>query len=271
HNSVAAQGRGGGGGNPVPASILALRPLPNPAPPIADEERRARIAKAQRLMTEQGIGAIVLEGGTSMSYFVNVRWGLSERQFLLVIPAKGDVAYVAPGFEENRAREVIKFSNDVRVWQEDEDPLALVGGILKDRGVSTAQIGVEERVRFFIADGLAKASPASKIVLATPVTAAYRAMGANGAIAVSFGQYSAFPHGSIEPQRLKSGDVVQIDDGVSWNGYQSDITRTTVFGKASPRQIEVWNLEKKAQAAAFAAAQVGATCASVDAAARKVI
>jgi Xaa-Pro dipeptidase len=315
-----AQGRGGSGGagNPVPASITALKPLPNPAPPIADDERRARIAKAQRLMIEQGIGAIVLEGGTSMSYFVNVRWGLSERPFLLVIPAKGDVAYVSPAFEEQRAREVIKFSNDVRVWQEDDDPLALVGGILKDRGVSTAKIGVEERVRFFVANGLAKAAPASQIVLATPVTAgcrmikspaeianmqyamditlaafkaglstlregmtqgelggnitaAYRQMGAGGAIAVSFGEYTAFPHGSIEPQRLKEGDVVQIDDGVSWNGYQSDITRTTVFGKPMARQTEVWNLEKKAQAAAFAAAQVGATCESVDAAARKVI
>jgi len=314
---VSAQGRGGGGG-PVPASIQALKPLPNPPAPITDDERRARIAKAQRLMTEQGIGAIVLEGGASMSYFVNVRWGLSERPFLLVIPAKGEVAYISPAFEEQRAREVIRFSKDVRVWQEDEDALALVAGVLKDRGVSTSKIGVEERVRFFVADALAKASPAATVVLATPVTAgcrmiksaaeianmqyamditlaafkaglatlhegmtqqelggnitaAYRQMGAGGAIAVSFGEYTAFPHGSIEPQRLKDGDVVQIDDGVSWNGYQSDITRTTVFGKPTARQIEVWNLEKKAQAAAFAAAQVGATCESVDAAARKVI
>ena len=314
---AATQGRGPTG-NDVPDSIRALKPLPNPAPPISEDERRGRIAKAQRLMTEQGIGAIVLESGTSMAYFVDVRWGLSERPFLLVIPAKGELAYVAPAFEEQRAREVIKFSKDVRVWQEHEDALALVGGILKDRGVSTAKVGVEERVRFFIADALAKASPASQVVLATPITAgcrmiksaaeianmqyamnitleafkaglatlregmtqgelggnitaAYRAMGASGAIAVSFGQYSAFPHGSIEPQRLKEGDVVQIDDGVSWNGYQSDITRTTVFGKPTPRQIEVWNLEKKAQAAAFAAARIGATCESVDAAARKVI
>jgi Xaa-Pro dipeptidase len=269
-------------------------------------------------MGERGLGAIVLEGGTSMSYFVDVRWGLSERPFLLVIPATGEVAYVAPGFEEQRAREVIKFSNDVRVWQEDEDATALVAGVLKDRGVSTAKIGVEERVRFFIADGLAKAAPASHVVLATPVTAgcrmiksaaeianmqyamnitlaafkaglgtlhegmtqgelasnitaAYRAMGANGAVSVSFGQYTAFPHGSIEPQRLKDGDVVQIDDGVSWNGYQSDITRTVVFGKPSQRHIDVWNLEKRAQAAAFGAARPGATCESVDAAARKVI
>jgi Xaa-Pro dipeptidase len=318
--AVAAQGRGGGSApaTPVPASILAMKPLPNPPAAITDDERRSRIARAQRLMTEQGVGAIVLEGGTSMTYFVNVRWGLSERPFLLVVPAKGELAYVSPAFEEQRAREVIRFTNDVRVWEEDEDPLARVVGILKDRGVATAKIGVEERVRFFVADGLAKAAPASQVVLATPVTAgcrmiksaaeianmqyanditlaafkaglsnlrdgmtqgelatnittAYRQMGANGAIAVSFGQYTAFPHGSIEPQRLKDGDVVQIDDGVSWNGYQSDITRTTVFGKPSARQIEVWNLEKNAQAAAFAAAQVGATCESVDAAARKVI
>ena len=267
------------------ASILALKPLPDPAPPITDDERRGRVVNAQRLMTDQGIGAIVLEGGTSMSYFVNVRWGLSERPFLLVVPATGEVAYVSPGFEEQRAREVIKFSNDVRVWQEDEDPLKLVAGILKDRAVSTGKIGVEERVRFFIAEALHKALPASQIVLATPITAgcrmiksageiacmqyanditlaafkaglatmregmtqgelggnitaAYRQMGANGAIAVSFGQYTAFPHGSIEPQRLKEGDVVQIDDGVSWEGYQSDITRTTVFGKPTARQTE---------------------------------
>jgi Xaa-Pro dipeptidase len=312
-----AQGRGGSG-NSIPASIQALQPLPNAAPPIADDERRARIAKAQRLMGEQGIGAIVLESGTSMSYFVNVRWGLSERPFLTVIPAKGAVAYISPGFEEQRAREVIKFSTDVRVWQEEEDPLTLVAGILRDRGVSTAKVGVEERVRFFIADALGKALPASQVVLATPITAgcrmyksaaeianmqyanditiagfkaglatlregmtqgelagnigaAFRQLGANGGVSVSFGKYTAFPHGSIEPQRLKDGDFVQIDNGVNWNGYQADITRTVVFGKPTARQIEIWNLEKRAQAAAFAAAKIGATCESVDAAARKVI
>ena len=62
-----------------------------------------------------------------------------------------------------------------------------------------------------------------------------------------------------------------IDGGCSIEGYQSDITRTTVFGKPTARQTEVWNLEKRAQTAAFKAAQIGATCESVDAAARKVI
>ena len=62
-----------------------------------------------------------------------------------------------------------------------------------------------------------------------------------------------------------------VDGGCAVEGYQSDITRTTVFGTPSKRQAEVWAVEKAAQTAAFAAAQVGATCESVDAAARRVI
>ena len=304
----------------VPPSIAALKPFPGTATPIAESERMARIEKARKLMAEQGIAALVLEHGTSMQYFAGVRWGLSERPFLLVIPQKGDLAYVAPAFEEQRAREITTFSNDVRVWQEDEDWGALVAGILKDRGVAGGKVGLEERVRFFIAEGIRAASPAGvQLTLATPVTAgcrmfksateialmqranditieafraafatmkagmthvelgenisaAFEALGAPGGSAgVQFGQYTAFPHGSIQPQKLNDGDVVLVDGGCSIQGYQSDITRTTVFGKASQRQIEVWNVEKKAQAAAFAAAKVGATCESVDAAARQVI
>jgi Xaa-Pro dipeptidase len=317
--AVPASAQRPAGGAAVPPSVAALKPFPGRAVPIADDERRARIEKARRLMVENGISAIVLEPGTSMSYFVNVRWGTSERPFLLVIPAKGELAYVAPGFEEARAREITKFTDDVRVWQEDEDWGALVAGILKDRGVAAGKVGVEERVRFFIHEGLRGAAPQIQFVLATPVTAgcrvikspaeialmqranditieayraafaalrdgmtqfefgtiirrAFEALGApGGAAGAQFGEYSAFPHGSITPQRLKHGDVVLVDGGCSIEGYQSDITRTSVFGAPSKRQIDVWNLEKAAQTAAFKAAQVGATCESVDAAARKVI
>ena len=91
---------------PLPDAIRALKPFPGKAAPITEEERLGRIEKARRLMTENGIGAIVLEPGTSMFYFANVRWGTSERPFLLVIPAKGELAYVSPGFEEAaRARD----------------------------------------------------------------------------------------------------------------------------------------------------------------------
>jgi Xaa-Pro dipeptidase len=314
--AAAAQGPGREG---PPASIRALKPFPGKATPITEAERLARIEKARRLMTDNGIAAMVLEPSTSMTYFADVRWGLSERPFLLIIPAKGPLAYVAPAFEEMRAREITKFTDDVRVWQEDEDWGAIVAGVLKDRSIATGKVGIEERVRFFIADGLRAASPRVDFVLATPVTAgcrmikspaeialmqranditieaykaafaalhegmtqfdfqrnvraAFEALGAPGGSAgAQFGKYSAFPHGSIQPQKLAAGDVVLVDGGCNVEGYQSDITRTTVFGNPSKRQLDVWNLEKEAQAAAFKAAQVGATCESVDAAARKVI
>jgi Xaa-Pro dipeptidase len=89
---------------------------------------------------------------------------------------------------------------------------------------------------------------------------------------VLFGKSSALPHGSLHGEPLKKGDIVLMDCGCKVAGYCSDITRTIVFGaEPTPRQLEIWNLEQKAQAAGFAAAQLGHACESVDAAARKVI
>ena len=302
----------------VPELSAAEAPRLSSAPPITDEERRARIEKARQLMRQNSIDAMVLEGGTSMFYYTGVRWGNSERTFVVVIPARGELAWVTPGFEEARARELIKFSTDVRAWQEDESPYRVIAGILRDRN-ALATIGVEERLRFFIYDGMRQELPSSQFVSATPVTAggrmikspaeiallqqanditlqaigttmlalkegmttgdvgaavasATRTLGGNadGAL-VTFGKYSAFPHGSVQPQRLREGDVVLVDAGCTVEGYVSDITRTTVYGKPTQRQRDVWDVEKRAQSAALAAAQIGATCASVDAAARTVI
>jgi len=86
-----------------------------------------------------------------------------------------------------------------------------------------------------------------------------------------FGKASAYPHGTKEPQQLKKGDIVLMDCGCVVEGYNSDITRTVVFGTPTKRQAEVWALEKQAQAAGFAAAVLGSPCGNVDAAARKVI
>jgi Xaa-Pro dipeptidase len=270
------------------------------------------------LMADARLDAIFMEGTASCFYFANMRWGQSERTFGLVIPAAGDVAYVCPKFEEDRARELIKFGNDVRTWEEHESPYALIAGIVKDRGVRHNRIGMEERVRFFIADGVRKAAPGFEIADATPVTAgcrvykskaeialmqrandatiaayqaafttmkegmtqgelsanisaAFRALGFNGSASVQVGQWSALPHGSITPQKLREGDIVMVDGGTNCEGYASDITRTTVLGTPSQRQIDVWNKEKEAQSAAFAAMKLGEPCESVDAAARAVI
>ena len=88
---------------------------------------------------------------------------------------------------------------------------------------------------------------------------------------VYFGEATAYPHGVSAEQVLKDGDVVLIDTGTELHGYKSDITRTYVYGEPTPRQRQIWDLEKRAQAAAFAAAQIGVPCEEVDRAARAVI
>lgn len=307
--SRAQRGRGGPQ-YPVPDSIKQLKPMLDGVKPITTEERHARVAKAQSLMHDHKIGALLMESGTSMYYFSGTR-GAGVPLLALILPAKGEPVWIAP------ATLGASPSGDVRTIGADANPYPLIAKALKDRNV-TGPIGMEERARFSVYDGLRKESPSLEFVSGDPVTigcrvikspaeialmqranditiacykavvatihdgmdqrelssnvdAAYAALGVRGDAMVSFGRYTAFPHGSIQPQKLKQGDFVLIDDGCSVEGYQSDITRTFIFGKPTARQRQVWDLERKAQDAALAAAKVGATCESVDAAARKVI
>ena len=131
------------------------------------DEFQARILKAQQAMKEFGLGAIVLEPGPAMTYLTGVRWGKSERSFIVVIPAKGEPAFVLPGFEEMRARELIQPGTDIRVWQEDESPYERVAQILKDRGVTSGRVGMDDAARFFVFDGVRKQAPKLDYVSAT--------------------------------------------------------------------------------------------------------
>src|SRR5262245_29965371 len=120
-------------GSPI-AQLKSRRAEPTP---ISGAERKARIEKAQRLMREQKIDAICLAGGTALNYFSGVRWGNSERLFLMVIPAKGEVFFVSPAFEEDRAREQIAAGPwgsqpHVFTWHEDDSPYQLVASGLKE-------------------------------------------------------------------------------------------------------------------------------------------
>jgi Xaa-Pro dipeptidase len=305
----------------VPEAIKNLRPMMDGIQPITHTERRARIEKAQRLMAESKIDAIVLEGGSSMFYFSGTRWNAGEKPFVLVIPAKGQLGWVVDHVEENRANgaihhDLVSTPMDVRVASDEADAFRKIAQLLKDR--SAQRIGVEERVRFAVYDGIHREAPSLEFVsadaitagcrmikspaeiallqranditieayraafttlregmsngeLANNISAAFKALGTSGGAMAIFGKYTAFPHGSIAPQKLREGDLVLIDDGVSVEGYQSDITRTVIFGKPTARQRQVWELERKAQDAALRAANVGATCESVDFAARDVI
>src|SRR5438445_4297744 len=135
---------------------------------VSADTLRARVAKVQDAMKEFGLQAIVLESGPAMQYLTGVRWGRSERTFAVVITQKGDPAYVLPGFEEMRARELITVGKDILVWQEDESPYARVAQIMKDRGLAAGRVGMEESVRFFIFDGVRKQASKMEYVSAQP-------------------------------------------------------------------------------------------------------
>jgi Xaa-Pro dipeptidase len=130
-------------------------------------------------MAASRLDAILLMEGTSLTYFTGMRWWGGERLFAMVLPAKGAPFYVCPAFEEGRAREQIAKgpeagTADVRIWQEDENPYQRLAQGLKDRGIASGHLGVEESVRFVFSQGIAQAAPQAKMASATPVTAGCR-------------------------------------------------------------------------------------------------
>lgn len=287
--------------------------------PITVQERNTRIEKAQKLLQQSKLDALVLDCGTSLSYFTGVNWWPSERTMAVILPANGELRYVCPAFEEGRLRESLLIGDKVYVWQEDESPFKQIVSAVKDAGVRSGKVVMERELRFFILDGVRKEAPAweylpdpvtpqcrlakspaeialmqkaTEITLlaikagidslkegitaddvASVVAKTHSQLGAVNAFAdVNFAKATASPHGSRLVQELKRGDVVLLDCGCLVHGYSSDVTRSIVFGaEPTSRQSDIWSLEKKAQAAGFAAARLGATCESVDAAARKVI
>ncbi|CAN5630903.1 metallopeptidase MdpA [soil metagenome] len=290
------------------------------ATPISIAERDARITKAQQLLTANKMAALILDCGTSLEYFTGVKWWPSERTMVAIIPAKGEVKYVCPGFEEDRLSELITIGHEVFAWQEDESPYKLIANVLNEAGITAGTIGIEERLRYFIFSGIQKEAPHLNYVSGDPVTIPCRIiksateielmlkaseitltaiehgvgqlkegmssselaglimkaqgeLGGNPDFALClFGKDASFPHGTKSPSPLAKGDIVLMDCGCTVYGYNSDITRTVVFGAApSAKQLDIWNLEKKAQDAGFAAAKIGSPLGDIDAAARKVI
>lgn len=162
-----------------PEAIAKLKSRKHEAQPITVAEREQRIERARQLMGENKIDAVMIMGGTSLVYFSNIHWWMSERTFALILPVKGSPFYVCPAFEEDRAREQIATgpggnNAEVRTWQEDENPYQRIAEGLKARGLSTGKIGMEETVRFVFSEGVSKAAPGLQLVSATPVTAGCR-------------------------------------------------------------------------------------------------
>jgi Xaa-Pro dipeptidase len=315
----------------LPPAIAALTSRSSEAVPITLAEREQRLDRARALMHQNKIDAILITTGTSLTYFTGLRWGQSERLFAWVLPATGAPFIVCPVFEEGRVRERMEAkpatlpsapTTRVYTWNEDEDPYKLVARALKESGLTSGKIGIEERTQFVFADGIAHASPTLTTTSATPITLgcrgiktaaelalmqlanditlsvyeaayksaqpgmtnrqftqlidlAYARCGVTGEASCQVGEYSALPHGSLNPQTIREEEIILIDDGCFVEGYQSDISRTFVLGNAaSPKldkQRKVFDIVRQAQSAALAAARPGVPCQDIDAAARAVI
>lgn len=304
------------GGSTIEAELAKLTP-PQAAPAITAQERQARLDKARKLTRDLGAQALLVGAGASLNYFAGVPWGASERLVAMLLPVNGEPVIICPFFERGSLEADLKITADLRLWQEDESPHALIQQAMSDWGLSKLAVdpgmsfemvhrlgretGLEVVEASSVINGCRMYKSAGELALmqqaksmtlqvhqATArivregitttevinfIEAAHRQLGASGNsfVIVQFGHATAYPHGLPGVQTLKENDLVLVDTGCYVQGYTSDITRTYIFGQATPDQQRIWDIEKEAQAAAFAAVEVGKPCESVDYAARAIL
>ncbi|MDG1750897.1 MAG: Xaa-Pro peptidase family protein [Thalassotalea sp.] len=308
----------GVGGSTTELELAKLTNMTAEVTAISEAEYQQRIHKAQQIMKANNIAATYVNAGTNLYYFTGTRWYASERMVGAIIPAEGEIQYIAPYFEVNTLNQYMTISSTINGWQEHESPYQLFKDVLAKLGITQGNIAFDESTSFFIVDGIAKLNQQLVISDAKIITAGCRAQKSDPEIAllqqaknmtiavhkavarilregistqevesfinaahkkvgapagsyfciVLFGEDSSFPHGVKTPKNLEKNDMVLIDTGCQVEGYNSDITRTYVFGEPNQRQRDMWHIEKQAQLAAFDAAHVGIACGDVDVAAR---
>lgn len=306
------------GGSTAEQELAKLSNMALDITPISKAEYQQRIEKAQALMQANDIAATYVNAGTNLYYFTGTRWYASERMVGAIIPAVGDVEYIAPHFEITTLEQFMVIDGHVNGWQEHVSPYQTFVDALKAKGITSGNIAIDESTAFFVANGINQAAPEFNLVDAKVVTAgcrmektaaeiallqrakdmtlevhkaaarilyvgittkeveefintAHKRVGAPAGsyfVIVLFGEDSAYPHGVANPNPLAMNDIVLIDTGCQVQGYNSDITRTYVFGEANERQTQIWNYEKEAQRLAFEAAQLGQPCSIADQAVR---
>lgn len=307
------------GGKTIQEALNSLTDMTADVVLVGTEEYLTRIEKAQAYMQQNNIHALYLNAGTNLTYFTGMQWYPSERLVGAILPASGEVIYIAPAFEIDSITERLVIAGNIEGWHEHENPYALFAELVaRYCPANEGVVGVDESTPFFAVDGFNKALSKTRIINGAEVTAhcrmqkstaelaliqramdmtlavhkaaasilhpgittteveafinqAHRKVGASGSYfcIVLFGKATSFPHGVKDPQVLKENDIVLIDTGCRLHGYLSDITRTYCYGTPTDKQRAIWQAEKQAQQAAFAAAQPGAPCGDVDLAARK--
>ena len=81
---------------------------------------------------------------------------------------------------------------------------------------------------------------------------------------VLLNEASAYPHGTEQPQQVKKGGIILMDCGCSVHDYQSDISRTWVYGEPTKKHRKVWETVKRGQELALESATIGVPAGKVD-------
>lgn len=135
---------------PAPSPFTTLHGFTKDAVPLTPKHHAQHLARAQVLMREAGLSALVVEAGRTLWYLSGVAWWPSERPFLLIVPAEGTPRWIAPAFEALRAKESIGEADaELLLWQEDEDPYALA-----KKAIGEGRAAVEPRTRDFVVRGI---------------------------------------------------------------------------------------------------------------------
>ena len=163
------------GGTSRQAALDALQNMTGNAKPIGVDEHLARIRRAQDFMQAQGIDALYLNAGSNLTYFSGTRWSPSERMVGAVLPAVGELAYIAPAFEENTIRKFMVVPGEVHCWDEHEKPGVLLREVLQRIGVGIGAdaapvIGIDESTPLFLFEAIRAATEGYVLRNAYPVT-----------------------------------------------------------------------------------------------------
>lgn len=169
-----ANGTVGVGGKTIEQALGELSDMTAGVPVIAAEEFSKRLERLQSLMREKNIGAVYLHAGTNLYYFTGLKWNASERMVAAVLPAEGELCYIAPKFELDTLRDYWKIPATIKAWEEHECPYALLGQTLESMGAAGKELLLDECTPYFTVHGIQTANPEIKLGPAQPLTQALR-------------------------------------------------------------------------------------------------
>jgi Xaa-Pro dipeptidase len=164
----------GVGGKTIEQAMDGLEDMTSDVHPISVEEFATRLERLQALMQEQDIAAIYLHAGTNLYYFTGLKWNPSERMVAAVVPAVGDISYIAPQFELDTLRDYWRIPAEIQAWEEHESPYVLFGRVVGSMGASGKKVLLDESTPYFIFSGIQDANPKLQLGHAQPLTQSIR-------------------------------------------------------------------------------------------------